>query len=161
MKGDFNNDGKVDMIDIIYMIKHILHGNASYPINVSDGDFNSDGKIDLTDVVYLIKHFLKIDGYEKLGHSDIEYRINNSYVEIKNDKQFNSFLIEFDNDFECSNNQLHGFYITKGNRKVAGFSNKKNCILPRVGYTQFLKIEGNVKIKEFIANYDDQQLKVF
>jgi hypothetical protein len=54
--GDINGDFKVDIKDLVLVIKHF----ASYPIHPlwnPDADVNSDGKVDIKDLVLVIKHF--------------------------------------------------------------------------------------------------------
>mgnify|MGYP001312610290 CR=1 FL=1 len=163
MRGDFNNDGKVDITDIVYMAKYLAFGYNLFPISLDDGDFNNDGNIDISDLVYLAKHIAKISGYEKLGTGDLDYTLKNGYIDIKGNEglEFNSFAIEFDGPFECITNQLPGWYMTKGDRKLGGFTNSKNSIKLSVSYFPFIKIEGTAGIVTFEANFKDDQLKVF
>ena len=54
--GDINGDFKVDIKDLVLVIKHY----ASYPGHPKwnpNADVNSDGKVDIKDLVLVIKHF--------------------------------------------------------------------------------------------------------
>jgi hypothetical protein len=54
--GDINNDFRVDIKDLVLVIKHY----ASYPGHPMwnpNADVNSDGKVDIKDLVLVIKHF--------------------------------------------------------------------------------------------------------
>jgi len=163
MRGDFNKDGKIDITDLVYMAKYLAYGNDAFPISLDDGDFNEDGKIDISDLVYIAKHIAKVEGYDKLGTGDLEYRLNNDNLEIKGNqsREFNSFLIEFDGPFDCITNQLPGWYMTKGDRMLVGFTNSKNPIKLRTSYFPFIRIEGYSNIIKFVANFKNDQLKVF
>ena len=55
MCGDANNDGKVDVVDVVKIINY-LFGEYSPPEPRSAGDVNCDGKVDVVDVVYLINY---------------------------------------------------------------------------------------------------------
>ena len=52
--GDVNNDGVVNLKDVIAMMKHIVNPKK-YSINESQGDFDRDGYITSKDVVSLMK----------------------------------------------------------------------------------------------------------
>jgi len=54
--GDINGDKKVDITDLVLVIKHY----ASYPGHIRwnpNADINNDGKVDITDLVLVIKHY--------------------------------------------------------------------------------------------------------
>ena len=56
--GDINSDFKVDIKDLVLVIKHF----GSYPSHPTkpwnpNADVNSDGKVDIKDLVLAIKHF--------------------------------------------------------------------------------------------------------
>ncbi|AEH06905.1 ABC transporter substrate-binding protein [Methanothermococcus okinawensis] len=50
--GDINNDGSVDIADVVYLFKH-----RNVPLD--DGDLNCDNSVDIADVVYLFKNYDK------------------------------------------------------------------------------------------------------
>jgi hypothetical protein len=53
--GDCNEDGVVDIADVIYLISYLfIHGPAPDPIQT--GDVNRDAVVDVADVMYLINH---------------------------------------------------------------------------------------------------------
>jgi hypothetical protein len=56
LQGDINDDGKVDITDLVLLIKAFgsYPGHPKWNINA---DINDDGKVDITDLVILIKHF--------------------------------------------------------------------------------------------------------
>ena len=49
IKGDINDDGEVDVTDVVELIDMVLGG-----IYDAVGDINGDGEVDVTDVVELI-----------------------------------------------------------------------------------------------------------
>ncbi len=51
--GDANNDGIVDISDVVYLISYIFAGGLS-PYCKDEGDANGSNQIDISDVVYLI-----------------------------------------------------------------------------------------------------------
>lgn len=53
--GDANNDGNVDVIDVMMMVDAILLGNYSDIINYEVYDVNSDGELNIVDVMLTIK----------------------------------------------------------------------------------------------------------
>ncbi len=57
-RGDTNQDGKVSIADIVYLINYLFKGGPSfYP--PASGDCNCDGKVSVSDVVYLINYLFK------------------------------------------------------------------------------------------------------
>jgi hypothetical protein len=55
--GDVNNDGIVDVQDVVLLIEYVLNGHAE-AFNADNADMNADGHIDVTDVVALIDKVL-------------------------------------------------------------------------------------------------------
>ena len=53
--GDANDDGKVDVNDVVYLINYLFAGGPQ-PSPFQAGDVNSDGKTNIVDVVYLINY---------------------------------------------------------------------------------------------------------
>ena len=57
-KGDMNNNGKIDLKDIIILIKNYLDAEELSEDKITIGDMNNNGKIDLKDIILLIKTYL-------------------------------------------------------------------------------------------------------
>jgi hypothetical protein len=55
IKGDYNNDGNVNIGDAIFLIDFIYRGGNAPVGGAGRADANCDGNIDITDVVYNIK----------------------------------------------------------------------------------------------------------
>lgn len=51
--GDANNDGTVDISDVVYLINYIFVGGSA-PNPLTAGDANCDSAVDISDAVYLI-----------------------------------------------------------------------------------------------------------
>ena len=54
--GDINGDSKVDIKDLVLVIKHYAT-LPGYPLWNPNADINCDGKVDIKDLVLVIKHF--------------------------------------------------------------------------------------------------------
>ena len=57
--GDVNNDGQVDISDVLYLLLYIMTDFAIILPNNGDislGDINSDGTVDLTDLLLLVRY---------------------------------------------------------------------------------------------------------
>ncbi len=58
LHGDANNDGRVSVGDVIFMINCLFRG-GDCPDVPEVGDVNCDGKISIGDIVYLINYLFK------------------------------------------------------------------------------------------------------
>ena len=56
--GDANNDKKLNVSDVIYLINYLFKGGAE-PVPVEAGDANCDGHNNVSDVIYLINYLFK------------------------------------------------------------------------------------------------------
>ncbi len=57
IRGDVNNDGKVNITDVTVLINYLLSGNAA-AVNVNAADVNEDTRVNITDVTVLINYLL-------------------------------------------------------------------------------------------------------
>ena len=58
MPGDTNNDGSIDISDVVAMVNHILGNTSSVSFNTNAADVNGDSKVDISDVVSLVNRIL-------------------------------------------------------------------------------------------------------
>lgn len=54
--GDVNNDGSINVADMIYLIVHLYQFGPPPPAGMTAGDVNCDNAVNLVDVTYLFKH---------------------------------------------------------------------------------------------------------
>ncbi len=59
INGDVNDDSRVDLADVVYLINYVLRSGPEPPHLVIYGDINCDQALGLADVVYLINYLLK------------------------------------------------------------------------------------------------------
>lgn len=52
--GDVNNDGVVDVLDVMLVMRHILGFGSLYGANFATADLNQDNELDVTDIMLLI-----------------------------------------------------------------------------------------------------------
>ena len=60
INGDMNKNGKIDLKDVILLIKKYLGSEDTNEEDISIGDMNENGKLDLKDVIILIKTYLGV-----------------------------------------------------------------------------------------------------
>ena len=53
--GDINNDGNIDVLDIVIMVNYILNGDTS---ELGGADINNDGEVNVLDIVALVNIIL-------------------------------------------------------------------------------------------------------
>jgi hypothetical protein len=58
LRGDANNDEKVTVSDVVYLINYLFKGGPT-PNPLQSGDANCDGQVTVSDVVYLINYLFK------------------------------------------------------------------------------------------------------
>ena len=56
--GDVNDDGKVNVTDVMLLVNHII-GNNSTIFNIANADVNSDNRITVTDVMVLVNIIIR------------------------------------------------------------------------------------------------------
>lgn len=61
MKGDFNKDGEIGLVDVIYILKIYLGVENIKDGDIQIGDMNNDGEINLTDVITLLRIYLGVN----------------------------------------------------------------------------------------------------
>lgn len=66
LNGDVNDDGYVDMHDVMLIAKYSVGLKEFQDINMVAADVTGDGKVDLTDAMYLAKNILGCSGFETL-----------------------------------------------------------------------------------------------
>ncbi|OGC84119.1 MAG: hypothetical protein A2W07_05130 [candidate division Zixibacteria bacterium RBG_16_43_9] len=58
LRGDANNDAKVTIADVVYLVNYLFKGGPpSYLLEA--GDANCDGNVTVSDVIYLINYLFK------------------------------------------------------------------------------------------------------
>ena len=55
LAGDINNDGNIDVLDVVMLVNYILSGDTS---ELDGADINNDGEVNILDVVALIEIIL-------------------------------------------------------------------------------------------------------
>ena len=66
LAGDINDDNTLDLIDAIYLGKHVIGLSDYRNVGEQEGDVNCDGSVDLVDAIYLGKHVIGLQGYERI-----------------------------------------------------------------------------------------------
>ena len=62
--GDTNNDGYINVIDVVTIVNFILDGNINFEdCNVIASDFNGDQQIDVLDVIEVINIILSDNSF--------------------------------------------------------------------------------------------------
>ena len=56
--GDMNQNGKIDLKDIIILIKIYIGSKQQSDLDLTIGDMNQNGKIDLSDIILTLKLYV-------------------------------------------------------------------------------------------------------
>ena len=73
-QGDWNQDGAVNVVDVVLMVNQVLNGGALTEMQLALGDLNQDGEINVVDVVLLVNRVL---GNDTAAASQLNNRIRN------------------------------------------------------------------------------------
>ncbi|MBI5225038.1 hypothetical protein HY989_04175 [Candidatus Micrarchaeota archaeon] len=57
--GDVNGDGKINVVDLTYLVAYLFSGGPEPKINKLIGDVNGDGKVNVVDITYLVNYLFK------------------------------------------------------------------------------------------------------
>ena len=57
--GDFNGDGTLSLMDIIYLINYLYKGGQAPRPTLDAGDLDCSGDVNLLDVMYLINYLFR------------------------------------------------------------------------------------------------------
>lgn len=108
LKGDVNEDGKVDGNDVELLLKHLL--GYKVKINIAAGEFGNDNKIGIDDIAELMNIVSKLKGADNGINGDM----NNDGVVNSDDA---TMLANFLNDKESRYN-LYNKLDVNGDKKV-------------------------------------------
>lgn len=61
VKGDFNGDGEIGLVDVIKLLKVYLGLEGLTDANLAIGDMNNDNQINLVDVIAILKSYLGLN----------------------------------------------------------------------------------------------------
>jgi len=59
IRGDVNNDSKITVSDVIYLINYLFKGGPPPDGDLMVGDVNCDGNVNVSDVIYLINYLFR------------------------------------------------------------------------------------------------------
>ena len=62
VKGDLTETGECTTEDAVYLVRSIMAGESTYPLNQS-ADFDNNGTVNVDDAIYLLKHTLNSELY--------------------------------------------------------------------------------------------------
>ena len=143
LKGDVNDDGLIDMVDVVAMVNYIL-GTPSESFVTMAADLNSDGEIDVFDATQLVSMILAKNGYpaesRRVAAEDATQESallsadgNSVSLNIDQPERFTAFQFEMDVPEGCelekvrfaNRSNRHGLRfaeIGENKYKVVGFS---------------------------------------
>jgi len=81
--GDINQDGQVDVLDIVYIVNILLGGASATGEDLACADVNGDGSVNVQDIVILVNNVL--GNYEGWGESPVDQCLREGeeeYVDI-------------------------------------------------------------------------------
>jgi hypothetical protein len=152
--GDVNNDGSLNVIDIVLMVNYILQYSDFTPEQFEAGDMNGDGEVNILDIVAAVGLILDGNFGELSPNSPYELKIQSKKVILPS--QSNLAGIQFDissSKVKIENQNDNWICRTNGKRVIAYSTNGKPM-------KQAIKISAKkYKLKNIIAaNFSGKKL---
>ncbi len=145
--GDINNDGAVDVIDIVTMVGIILGGEAT-PYQMMAGDMNNDGELNVMDIVELVGIILNgsLEKGMPLNRSSI--RVDDHKININIGGSAAGIQLYTRGDYTIIGNSLpFGWEVASNNETVVIYNMNGLSI---TGNT-WLEYSGNLVVESAIA----------
>jgi hypothetical protein len=93
--GDINNDGRVNVIDVLEMRRRLLHIVDTTEDDVKFGDVNSNGKLDIADLLAVKKYVLGEGTLNSSGDSSITVKLNSGLIGTVKSLDEESYEIDY------------------------------------------------------------------
>ena len=107
--GDVNDDGDVNVLDVIQTVNIVL-GLAEYD---SSADINSDGSVDITDVVSIINIILGNDIAREYGVEEASYELGEGYLRIVADADIAGVQLDVSGSYYIDSSSLSSGWFMK------------------------------------------------
>ena len=113
--GDLNDDGFINVIDIVQLVNYVLNINVPEPHQYEAADLNNDDVLNVVDIVQLVNLILDstlLKSESKLSF-DIHQSLNN--IKIISESNIAGFELHFNSEIEEFNHSIEGweFYFNK------------------------------------------------
>ena len=148
MLGDLNNDGGVDVLDVVTMVDIILGGTDADDYQMIAGDLNSDGTIDVLDVVGVVDLILNSAPHRSLNMNDASIQYGAGILTLTADADIAGIELDVTGSYSLTDNNLpSGWQIHYNNNKILIFD------MDRTNSTQSIKLnyDGEINLNKAIV----------
>ena len=133
MLGDVNDDGSLDVLDIVSIVTVILNSGEGFSdCALTDGDYNGDGIVNVLDVISVINYIIGNGRIaNQIGNGDVQFYTENSDLIINISSNVDIHGVELaliSNDFVT--------FDLKDNSHISVESNQNNGISRMVAFSQ-------------------------
>ena len=150
--GDINEDGSIDVLDIVAVVNEILVGGLS-GCALEAADFNTDGSVDVLDIVAMVSLIL---GNRGVDATSATIQIYDGALLLKSDGYIGGvqMTLQHNKDFsiELTDNALVAEYRTVGNET------KFVIVVPEVA--ELFTFEGDFEIVDIIVANSEGEVNV-
>ena len=146
--GELNNDGGVDVLDVVIMVDIILGGTTADDYQMIAGDLNSDGAIDVLDVVGLVDIILDSAPPRSLNMNDASIQYGSGLLTLTADADIAGIELNVTGDYTITGNNLpSGWQIHNNVHKILIFD------MNRTNATQTVQInyDGEINLNKAIV----------
>jgi hypothetical protein len=142
LPGDVNDDGGLDVGDIVQLIDDIFNNNYS-----AVGDLNNDGLLNVTDVVLLVDSILNI-GLDRAMSTTVLVALADDYLSLTSDGSIAGIQFSATGDFQIDQSSLPlGWNLFQNNGQVIMIS-MDGSELPNGNLFTY---SGNMEIQEIVV----------
>jgi len=146
--GDLNQDGTINVLDIVGLVDIILNDPNPSEANVLFGDITQDGELNVLDIVALVQIILG-DSLARDNHPTREasFLFGNGIVSYKSDGELAGIQLEVIGDFEITDNHLpDGWEIAFSEETIIMYSLDGSNLTEKIlfEYTGDLTIESAI-----------------
>jgi len=147
--GDVNDDGIINILDIISLVNHVL-GTLTID-DLCAADYNADGIVNILDIISLVNVVLGIGRTADVDADSVEVLISDNNLSIGSNGEVTAvqFTLNHDSDFEIT--------LTEELNELVGFgacntdNNQTTCIIVGAESNELFSANSEFSISEFIA----------
>lgn len=147
--GDVNNDGLLNITDVVYIVNIILGNVEPTDIELYAADFNQDGQVNISDIVNVVNQILGIDGNKYAAPELVQIEYGNGQVKLKSDQSIAGLQMNISGTDQITPAALpQGWQFHEKDGTILLFKTEgPNCVQPELLFSY----QGKIVIENVLA----------